>query len=181
MHHYPWVVEKSKRKLWHTNFMLVEVKNGVKAVVKTINEFSKVKQAIEEHLLAINENSSEITALFDYLQDVEGKMDRLSARLDSLQLSPSCEKYEVSPLGSMERKVFELLYTSAGRLSYTKLAENIGLSVSEVSSILSSLVSKGVVLSRQLLHKQMLVSLDPRFKDLQAKENLVNLSLDTFF
>ena len=37
--------------------------------------FSNIRAALEEHLSAINENSNEIQALFDYLQDMESKID----------------------------------------------------------------------------------------------------------
>ena len=42
----------------------------------------EVKRILEEHLLAINGNTSEIQGVFDYLHEIEIKMDKLSQRLD---------------------------------------------------------------------------------------------------
>ena len=149
-------------------------------VAEVISEFVKVKKAIEEHLFAINENSLEISSLFDYLQDVEEKMDRLSARLDQLQLSSVPSEKKIGSLTERERLLFAQLYTAEKALSYHDLAKRCNCSHSEVSSGINSLASKGVLFSRQLLHKKMLISLDSNFKERQAKENLVNLSLETF-
>ncbi len=149
-------------------------------MAEVISEFVKVKKAIEEHLFAINENSLEISSLFDYLQDVEEKIDRLSARLDQLQLSSVPKEKKVASLTESERLLFAQLYTAEKALSYGELAKRCNCSHSEVSVCIGSLSSKGVLFSRQLHHQKMLISLDSNFKERQARENLVNLSLETF-
>jgi len=46
---------------------------------------------------------------------------------------------------------------------------------------LRSITTKGIPLTRSLIDKKVLVQIDAKFKERQAKENIVNLSLDTFF
>ena len=55
-------------------------------------EFHQVKQALEEHLNSINENTTEIQALFDYLQEMEIKVEKMSQRLDNQIGRASCRE-----------------------------------------------------------------------------------------
>ena len=49
-------------------------------------EFTKIRHEFEEHLQAINENTNEISANYEYICEIESKMDRLSERIDNIQL-----------------------------------------------------------------------------------------------
>ena len=40
-------------------------------------EFATIRHALEEHLSSINENTSEIQSLFDYLQEMEQKVEKV--------------------------------------------------------------------------------------------------------
>ncbi len=144
-------------------------------------ELSLIRAALEEHLSAINENSNEIQALFDYLQDMDSKIDTLHSRLDSLQLETQSKSIEIQPLNNAERQVFVVLYTAAGFLGYSEISQRCGLPASCVQEHLHALTSKGIPITRTLSDKQILVQIDVKFKEKQAKENVVNLSLDTFF
>ena len=147
-------------------------------------EFIKIRQALEEHLSAINENTTEIQALFDYLQEVEIKIEKMSQRLDALQLS-SCDqplslKPLVSPLNHIEKKVFLVLYTEETPLSYHEIANKAKLPFSIIPECISTLTTKGIPLLRSFYNDQLFLKLDPQFKEIQAKENLVNFSLQSF-
>ncbi len=48
--------------------------------------FGKVKEEFEEHLQAINENADEIQMAYESMSHLETKMDKLSGRVDELQL-----------------------------------------------------------------------------------------------
>tara|TARA_Y100000034_G_C6833279_1_gene376331 strand:- start:259 stop:693 length:435 start_codon:yes stop_codon:yes gene_type:complete len=142
-------------------------------------KFDVIRQILEEHLGAINENTYEIQSLFDYLNELEVKYEKLSQRLDSLQLE-NPQKRQISPLSDTERRVFLLFYTDDNSLTYEEIATQLNLSHSIVQECLSSLVTKGVPLHRCHLNGQILWKLEANFKELQAKENLVNLSLTNF-
>ena len=75
--------------------------------------FKEIKDALEEHLSAMNENTTEIQSMFDYLQEMEIKIDKFSHRLDNMQLNlgQPVEKTSVEPLDKIEKSVFLLLYT----------------------------------------------------------------------
>src|SRR3989338_3593784 len=133
-----------------------------------MDEFVKIRQALEEHLSAINENTTEIQALFDYIQEMEVKMEKLSQRLDALQLTqnPIVSKPFISPLNQAERKVFLVLYTEEHALTYEEVAVKSGTHVAVVPETISTLGTKGVPLIRSFYNDQLFFKLDPQFKEL---------------
>lgn len=145
-------------------------------------DIKAIKQVLEEHLSSINESSSEIQALFDYLKEVESKVDKFSERLDQMQLKDnhSSEKISITPLTTIEKKVFLVLYTEETPLSYKEIAVKAQLPNSLVPECISSLVQKGIALHRTYFNDKLFLKLDPQFKEVQAKENLINLSLQSF-
>lgn len=144
-------------------------------------EFENIKNALEEHLSAINENTTEIQALFDYIQDLENKFDKLSQRLDQMQLEKNKEiKKEIIPLNQTEKKVFLTLYTESTPLSQKDIANLAKVPFSTVSDCIASLNRKGIPFTRTIYNNQILIKINPNFKERQAKENLINLSLSNF-
>ena len=140
------------------------------------------KRILEEHLIAINGNTSEIQGVFDYLHEIEIKLDKFSQRVDQLQLNQGgeVEKPIVSPLNQTEKKVFLVLYTEGESLTYNEISAKSGLPTVLISENISSLVVKGIPVIRSFFNNQLFVKIDPVFKERQAKENLVNLSLESF-
>jgi hypothetical protein len=143
-------------------------------------KFSFVRKQLEEHLSAINENTSEIQAMLDYLQIIESKIEIVSQRMDLLQIQETKYKEEVEPLTEVEKKIFLTLYTEQNPLTFQEIAIKAHLLPSLVPDHVSSIVHKGVPLQRSSFNNRLFFKLDPKFKELQAKENLVNLSLQSF-
>lgn len=137
-----------------------------------------IRNQLEEHLSGINENTAEIQALFDYLQEMDSKIERITARLDTIQLSQ--EKPAIMPLTQLEKKVFLILYTEQVPMNFKELAAKITAPCEVVQECISSLSQKGIPLARSFIQNQLFFSLEENFKERQAKENLVNLSLNSF-
>ena len=150
------------------------------------DEIQKIKLALDEHLSGINDNTTEIQALFDYLHELEAKVDKLNSRLDCVQLglgglsNTAFSKPFVSPLDQIEKKIFLVLYTEETPLSYAEIALKANVPKAIIAECISSLGSKGIPLARSFYSDQIFLKLDPRFKEVQAKENVVNLSLQSF-
>ena len=147
-------------------------------------EIEKIKQALDEHVSAINDNSSEIQVLFDYLREIEVKLDKVSQRLDTIQLANDekiCEKKLITPLNKMEMKLFLVLYTEEMPLNFLEIAKKSEVALVLIPEFVSSLVSKGIPLHRTFVNNQLFLKLDPAFKEVQAKENVVNLALTSFW
>ena len=145
------------------------------------DSLKNIKLALEEHLSSINDNSSEIQAIFDYVQQVEVKMDKISQRLDQLQMQDHCPHHtDVSPLNQMEKKVFLVLYTEEDPISFNEIAHKAEMSAALVPECVSSLGQKGIPLQRSYFKNQLFFQIHKDFKEIQAKENVVNLSLQSF-
>ena len=149
---------------------------------KFSQDLQEIRQVLEEHLNAINENTAEVQALFDYLQEMDVKIEKVSQRLDQLQLSQDqvVQKPAVTPLNQTEKKVFLILYTESSALSYQEIAQKTKIPVSIIPECVSSLAHKGVPIVRSFCKEQLFVKIDPVFKEMQAKENIINLSLQSF-
>ena len=152
------------------------------SAIQMMDEFQHIREALEEHLSSINENTTEIQALFDYLQEMEIRVEKMCQRLDNLQLcfGQPLQKPTVEPLDQLEKKVFLVMYTETMPLSYEEISANARVPSGLVPECISSLIDKGVPLLRSLVNNQLFFKLSPSFKELQAKENLVNLSLHSF-
>lgn len=146
------------------------------------SKFSKIRADLEEHLSAINENSSEIQSLFDYLQELDHKIEKVSTRLDQIQLDQTTNRQNnIKPLNSFEKQIFLTLYTEEVALTFRDLSVRINAPLDLVQEGISHLIKKGVPIIRSHFNNQMFLQLDQDFKERQAKENLINLSLNSFF
>ncbi|PIN87500.1 hypothetical protein COV12_03550 [Candidatus Woesearchaeota archaeon CG10_big_fil_rev_8_21_14_0_10_32_24] len=144
-------------------------------------EFATIRHALEEHLSSINENTSEIQALFEFLQEMELKVEKLNARIEELQLHHQHhEEVKIAPLNHIERSVFLALYTEETPLAYEELAMKSELPLPIIQDCISSLINKGIPFQRTYLNNKLFLKLKPDFKERQAKENLINLSLNSF-
>lgn len=159
----------------------------------TLNsEFAAIKQELEEHLQAINENTNEIAANYEYICELESKFDRLSERVDTIQMFLEAgsnisfakrNNFEVKKLNRMEQQVFLVIYTleeEKGGLTYRDIAEKLNISEQLSGNYVTSIIEKGVPVLKRYINSKPYLRLDPEFKTLQAKENILQLSLEEF-
>ncbi len=139
-----------------------------------------IRQNLSEHLSAINENTSELQSFFDYLQELDQKIEKLSQRIDQIQLQNHQEKPYVVPLNTTEKKIFLILYTEEKPLNCLEISQKSSVPFSIIREHISSLVKKGIPMLRSFINNNTFYKLDPQFKEWQAKENIVNLSLNSF-
>ena len=155
-------------------------------------EFTKIKEEFEEHLQAINENTNEIAANYEYICELESKLDKLSERIDQIQMHLESNSniaiakrtnFEVKRLTRREQEVFLVIYTleeEKGSLTYEDIAEKLNISEQLAGSYVTSIIEKGVPVLKRYLNSRPYLRLDPEFKTLQAKENILQLSLVEF-
>jgi len=165
-------VDNQKRRDSVTQQQLLQLDQGLRAA------FSKVKEEFEEHLQAINENTDEINASHDALGELDGKMEKLNARIDTIHMmfQQLLLQTRVSvELGLAEQRVFSLLYLHP----YVPLIEmgvKTSLSQNEVEDILTSLADKGVVIVRRVKDGETYLKLDDDFRRLQEQYQMVKVS-----
>ncbi len=141
-----------------------------------------IRQNLSEHLSAINENTSELQSFFDYLQELDQKIEKLSQRIDQLQLQNHLpkEKPYITPLNTTEKKIFLTLYTEEVALNCLDISQKSEVPLSTIREYLTSLSQKGIPLNRSFIINQTFFQLDSQFKEWQAKNNIINLSLNSF-
>lgn len=154
--------------------------------------FTKINHEFEEHLQAINENSNEIAANYEYICEIESKLDKLSERVDKIQMYleygsanfvAKRSSFDVKKLNRREQEVFLVIYTleeEKGSLTYEYIAEKLNISKELAGSYVTSLIEKGVPIIKRYINSKPYLRLDPEFKTLQAKENILQLSLQEF-
>ena len=156
---------------------------------KLKNAFNKVKEEMEEHLQAINENTNEITSNYEYICELEAKVEKLTERLDKMQMfieehiaaKPAeafVEAKKIKPLSRSEQDIFSALYVlqeEKGTVTYSDIAERTGIEEGEISVQISSMISKGIPISKKFIGNEPYLKLDKEFKTLQAKENVLHI------
>lgn len=153
--------------------------------------FDEVKEELDEHLDSINQNTNEISSNYEYLCEMDYKINKLSERIDQLQIFlennlgfkvEKKPKFETKPLTNNEQDVFLVLYTleeKKGAVSYSEIAKRTGLSEELIANYIMRMVEKNVPIIKRYVNNQPLLRLDPLFKRMQAKENIMGLNQKT--
>ena len=121
-------------------------KDKLKLLKLTLNQsFEQVREQFDDHLEAINENTNEIHSNFEYLCEMDRKIEKLAEKVDELnhlireQRGEKVEerKFELRPLTKKEKEVFYALYVlTEGRrfASYKEISRRACFSEELVAS-----------------------------------------------
>ena len=140
--------------------------------------FSQIKEEMEDHLQSINENTNEIQSDHDYLCEIDNKIEKLAQRVDEIEmfLKQATGEQEIINLTLREQEVFLAMYTNDELLSYRDIANKIGLTEALISKYIKDLIKKGVPLLKLYEKNKVFLQIDDKFRDLQAKNNVLNIS-----
>ena len=147
-----------------------------------------IKKELDEHLEALNENTSEIQASYGCMNEINDKLEKLAERVEAIEIFlqqhsnfNAIEKtFDIKPLTKTEQHVFLVIYAledEKGLVSYADLIKKTGLPSYVVSEYMARLVEKGIPLLKKYVNNIPYIKLNPEFKRLQAKENI--LMIDT--
>ncbi|MGE0792746.1 MAG: hypothetical protein AB7V77_01040 [Candidatus Woesearchaeota archaeon] len=154
----------------------IELKEQFKLMHNALKvSFSKVKLELNEHLDSINQNTDEIQTIYNYLSELDAKIEKLNERIDEVTIVKTNqieEKIDVK-LSVREEEIFLALYTAIKPMNVKEIARFLGLTEDIVNSQVYKLLSKGIPIKRELLDNELQISLDSSFKDLQARKNLI--------
>ena len=140
--------------------------------------FSKVKEEFEEHLTAINENTDEINNVHDHLGELDGKIEKLNARIDTIHMMfqqlivQTRVSVELSP---NEQRIFALLCAHP-YVSITDTGIKATMSQEEAEDALTSLADKGIPIVRKMKDGETYLKLDDEFRKLQEKQRIVKVN-----
>ena len=140
--------------------------------------FRRVETELNDHLDSINSNTNEIQSIYELLTELEEKMEKMSSRIDdlNLKLEPKKKKildFRIEPLTKREKEVFFALYSSSEQSTYRDLSKKTGLEEVMIQEYITNLIAKGIPLTKKFKNNQIFIELDREFKEIQAKENLI--------
>ncbi len=171
------VFDNIKRALSHD-----DVKELESRFKRSINQF---KEEFEDHLDAINQNTNEIQSNYEFLCNLDSKINKLNERIDELfmmfkhQHEEPSPSFEIHALTKREKEVFMALYAleeELDKVSYLDLARRLGMTVELVQSYISNLVDKGIPLLKRYINNNAYIRIDPAFKSVQAKKNFLEMN-----
>jgi DNA-binding MarR family transcriptional regulator len=139
--------------------------------------FEAVKIELDEHLDSINHGTREMQSMYDYMNELDAKIEKLNERIDELQMvvAPEPESRQPINLTMREQEVFLVLY-SEENVTLNEMAKKLGFTEEMVNKYIYNLISKGIPVLREYSEKTLSFSLDLKFKDIQAKKNILNIS-----
>ncbi|MBN2566547.1 hypothetical protein JXB02_00505 [Candidatus Woesearchaeota archaeon] len=170
---------------------LEQQRKGKDAISEMRGIVGQMRDELDDHLDAINENTNEICSHYEQLTDVEAKIAKLAERIDDIQNTlarnfitdplvdePAPEEYKVGALTFREQEVFLALYTIDGSdgATYSLVAKRTGLTDEIVQRYVQNLIIKGVPVVKRYRDGTANLSLEESFKGLQAKHNLVKIN-----
>jgi len=142
-----------------------------------------MREELDDHRLAINENTDELAATSEFLNGLNRKLDRIAERVDELTLLVKGvkeeSKFELQPLSGKEKEVFHALYVmteSQPYASYEQLARKMMLEKSFVIAQITGMIQKGIPVLKKHDGNAVFLKLDAQFRERQAKENIVGLN-----
>lgn len=170
-----------------------EENKSFKSVEKGLRKaFGRVKREFEEHLEAINENTNEIQSNYEILLRLESKIEKIESRINEIDRfikqfksqhvyfidEEEADSFSIMPLNKDEKKVFRAIYeleTEKVQITYSKIADILGISASLAREYVAALIEKGVPIMKNYLNQQVYVNLEPRFRNIQTTQNILNL------
>ncbi len=158
---------------------MTKIFNRVKNVSDGLKAgFDSVREELDNHLDSINANTSEIQTCFDYLAELEAKLNKLTERIDEMQLTINPQLSEIKmdvELSLREQEVFMSLYVAERPMTLVDIARRIGLTEDMINSAVFKLTMKGIPIIKNYVEDTLFLALETNFKDLQARKNIVNI------
>lgn len=142
-----------------------------------------MRDELDDHRLAVNENTDELSATNEFVSELSRKLDKISERLDELTLlvkgKSEDKQFQIQPLTGKEKEVFQALYVlteSQPYASYDQIARKALMPKSVVMDLSTSMLEKGVPIVKKLDGTMVFLKLDSEFRQLQAKKNVIGLN-----
>lgn len=148
--------------------------------------FKDVKEELDTHLDAINEDTNEIQSNFEYLCELDRKIEKLNEKIELIsnilrqeKMIPEAKKFSIKNLTRKEKDVFYALYTlteSKQYVTYEEIAKAIKFTEGLVANYVTNLIEKGIPVLKKYSNRIVYLGIEKEFRDTQAKENIVGIT-----
>jgi hypothetical protein len=139
---------------------LVEVENKIK------KSFSAVREEMEDHLVAINENTDELKSHSDFMNELDRRIEALNEKIESVHLM--LMQSMGSSLNENEKKILNVLDRSTSLLSCKDIAFSAAVSELFVKAHLFSMICKGIPLKEKVIDSQSYFELERKTSSIQT-------------
>ncbi len=150
--------------------------DSLKRNLKT--SFKKIKEEMDEHLESINASTNEIQTNYEYLCALDLKITKLNEKIDDIMMQLGMKKdFHIKhkiKLSIREQEVFLCLYTN-DNLTFHDISQRTGLPEDLAKTLIKNMISRGVAVVKREAKNTVHLSLDRDFKDLQTRENIVDI------
>lgn len=159
------------------------LKDYLKKEISKINSnlklsFKKIKEELDSYLDTINQNTNEIQSNYEFLIELDKKIENLSERVDELTMlinpKETMDKYDFD-LTMREQEVFLVLYAIQKKMSAAAIAKRLGLTIDKVNTYLYNLISKKVPILKEYHNNKIFFYLDDKFRSLQARHSIIKI------
>ena len=144
---------------------LVEMEKKIKS------SFGAVKEEIEDHLVAINENTDELKNHSSFLHELDEKIEKLCERMDQMQLMMI--QITKPSLSENEKMVFETLSNFSSPLSCSDIAMRLNLTELIVKAHLFSMICKGIPIKEKVIESQSYFLIEKKFREKLLVETVI--------
>jgi len=165
--------------------------NELLEAADSLKDIREIKEELNDHLVAINENTDEIEMNYSYLLDLTQRVQAMEKKLDAIfnavskltivEVEKPIQKISVD---ENEQQVFMFLYESHKAVDYAQICERLRKSEPFVRYCLNKLIEKGVTIKKHAINRKAYFILDEDFREMQAKHSIVSikktLTLDCF-
>lgn len=143
------------------------------------DEFVSIKEELDEHLLAVNENTKDIEQHDSILTVLDDKVEKLNLRMDTIQRmfrSFIMQTRVRVDLSMNEQKLFVLLVEFGKYIPASYASEKIVLSFEDLEDCITSLCDKGIPVEKRVIGDKAYLKIDEDFRKLQQHEPIVHIS-----
>lgn len=133
------------------------------------DELREIREELDEHLDALNQNTAEIASVQEYASEVDARLEKLAERIDALQAlllaqTPSVKSVRLTP---KEEEVLRVLLDAKEPLPSVMVGRLTGATADLAAQTLYCLKQKGVPVLAQTVDEQVFYALDTQFRELQ--------------
>lgn len=155
------------------------------------NSLAQINEQFEDHLTAINENTHETQAIYEYLAEMDSKINKMAERMEKIQLfleqKTHClveAKTEFSPkqLTKREKEIFmalSCLENEKGMVTSEDISRRTVLPEILVDECISAMAAKDVPIIKSMVNKRIYLRIDPSFKSVQQHTNILQIEQTT--
>jgi len=145
--------------------------------------FAELREELDDYRSAINQNQEELGTCFEYVKQLERKVEKLADRMEEVAIllgsSQVRAKAQIAPLNEKEKWIFMALYSlvhERGTVTYKQLAQRLNVTDTLVAAYLASMTRKGVPITKKYVGGVALLTIDPQFLEHQAKTNVLQVA-----